>query len=357
MLIREPMPHPVGIKAVAAPWLGRMGLGEGLRGRNLAWPQWLADARLSVAGLGRAAPHVALPHHDNAMALALAGLMAVILYVATMALLLHFTLSHIAQGFDVHMHSAMTVEILPDSVDATNTASLEARAHQVEARLEKIAGIRHVERVGKEKISQLLQPWLGGIAVPDSLPLPLLLDVRLNQANHAGEGQKFAALLTKALAGIAGVVVDDHASLLQDLTHFVESLQEVAAYVVALSFGAMLLVAYFAAQTTFYINRDLVEILHLIGAEDGAIAQHTGIYVLYHSLAAALMALTAALITLVGLWLSGHGVDISFLPNFAIGSWEWLLLFGQWVLFLLGAVLLCLLTSRFTVLRALRRLT
>lgn len=319
---------------------------------------WLSDMRHSMDGLNKRALHVTLPGGDGRMAYALTGLMAVMLYVCAMALLAHFVLSHVASGFDSNLRGSVTLEILPDNgarvnADKNEQKTEDARVKQVEERLQKLSGVQHVERLAQTKIAQLLQPWLGNNATINQLPLPILLDVRLDKSNGATVSQN---TLQKALEGLPGIVIDDHASMMQDLSVFVTTLEGLALYVALAGLAALALTAYFAAQATFYINRELIEILHLIGAEDSAIAQHTGLYVLRLALMAAIMALAAAFLTLIGLWVSGHGMDLSFLPNFEISFLSWIGLVMQWAVLMGLSIVLCLLTSRLTVLRALRNL-
>ena len=183
------------------------------------------------------------------------------------------------------------------------------------------------------------------------MPLPMLLDVQLDPKARIDK-----TALNKIIADVPGTSLDDHGRFMGQLVAFGQSMRDISLSVVLLGIGALVLSAYFSAQATFYMNRDMIEILHLIGAEDNAIAQHTGMSIMRLMLVSCSAALTFMFITLILVLRSASGLDMSFFPNFEIGFGDWLVLILQWVLLFGFAIIVCLLAARFTVLQALRRL-
>ncbi|NDE90972.1 MAG: hypothetical protein EB059_07540 [Alphaproteobacteria bacterium] len=151
-------------------------------------------------------------------------------------------------------------------------------------------------------------------------------------------------------------MLDDHGRFMGQLVAFGKSMRDISFTIMLLGITALILCAYFAAQATFYMNRDMIEILHLIGAEDNAIAQHTGMSILRLMLVSSSVALAFMFITLIMVLSNAAGLDFSFFPNFDIGFFDWLLLIVEWGVLFAFATLFCLLAARFTVLQALRRL-
>ncbi|MHB8283815.1 MAG: cell division FtsX domain-containing protein, partial [Caulobacteraceae bacterium] len=115
---------------------------------------------------------------------------------------------------------------------------------------------------------RLLEPWLGKGNIPDDLPIPHLVTVELNPKAPAD-----AAALNAALTA-AGVdaTVDDHSRWMKDV-------ERSSGVVRTLALGAGLLVASaaaavvaFATKAGLAARRDVVEVLHLSGAQDGFVA-------------------------------------------------------------------------------------
>lgn len=309
------------------------------------------SALQTLKGFLRNPLRVSLPHNDPVMAGALAALLGVMLYVAALALLGHYVLSHAASAMDNGLQGALTIEIAPAAEAQKDWKSAEERASAAQEKLKGLSGIKHVARVPEAQMAALLSPWLGENKTLRGLPLPLLLDVGLDERATIDRGA-----LTKALEGIPGVTLDDHGRFLTELTSFADALRITASVIVAISLVGLVLAAYFSAQATYYINRDMIEILHMIGAEDSAIAGYTGTAILRLALFAACVALGLSLLTLMALLLAQQGMDFSFLPSLHFSFLDWIVLLLQWLLLLVAAIGACLMAARFTVLASLSRL-
>lgn len=317
----------------------------------LGWQHRMADMRQSLRGILRKPVAVQLPHNDRTMSVALSILLATLLYVSALALLVHFILGHAADGMDTSIRSSMTVEILNATSEQNEWKSAPERLKQVQTALRNLPGVARAEPVPLGHMRDLLKPWLGEKISLDGLSLPLLLDVQLDPRATIDKNA-----LNKAISEVPGAILDDHGAFMGHLALFGQSLRDLSLGITLLGIGALILCVYFAAQATFYMNRDMIEILHLIGAEDNAIAQHTGMGILRLMLVSCSLALMFLLITLIVMIKYASGLDVSMLPNFNIGFFDWIALILEWGILFCAALLFCLLAARFTVLQALRRL-
>jgi cell division transport system permease protein len=319
--------------------------------KRLSIKESAADVAEAFRGAWRDPLAINLPPGDRPMALAHTALLAVMLYVAALALFGHFVLTRMAEGMDGSLATSLTVEILPATAAQKNWASADDRAREATGRLRAIPGVTSVTPVPAARMVELLKPWIGDKAALADLPMPQLLDVQLQRGAIVDH-----SALEKALEPVPGTAIDDHGRFLQDLKGFSASLRHLAFYITLLAFGALLLSAFFAAAASFQINRDMIELLHLMGAQDNAIAQHSGMATLRLAAIASAAALGLALLTLIALSASSSGIDLSLLPSLDFGFSDWLLLALQWLLLFLFAPACCLLAARFTVLASLRRL-
>ncbi len=339
MLTREQLPFPIhDLPKRRDEWLRKI-FGH------------LADLRTSLSGGLRDPMHVQLPQSDVRMNVALAALLAVMLYVAAISLMAHHVLTHVAHGLDRSLQSRVTYEILPDTTRPDDRAGMESRAKNLIESLKKIPGITRASIIDRTHIGALLEPWLGPRLGLDQLPLPVLVDVQLDAAQPPAPN-----LLERAALAFPGVTLDNHAEFQSDLARFVSATRNLALYVLLLALMALTFTSYFSAQATFHMNREAIELLHLIGADDKAVAQHMGIAVLRVAVMAAGAAMALAFITLLALWMASYRLDLSIFPSLSFTAFDWLWLAVLWLIMILGAILACLLAARFTVLRALRRL-
>jgi len=192
------------------------------------------------------------------------------------------------------LRNEMTVQILSgDQAEALRTARI----------LSQIPGIVSAKAASRAEAKALLEPWLGAKNIPDDLPIPLLVYVQLEQNNPAG-----LEVLTATLAN-AGInaSIDDHQQWASDLARSAKAVQFLSISVLALLITASIAVTGFATRAGLAARRDLVEVLHLVGAKDQVIARLFGVKFIIMGLKAGTLGTLLAMISVVGLTISGVG--------------------------------------------------
>lgn len=131
-------------------------------------------------------------------------------------------------------------------------------------------GIASARAVTRAEAEELLQPWLGAGGVPASLPLPKLVAA---EAAPDADANDLVQRLTASLktAGLE-TVVDDHLIWSADVRKAIDLAGLVALTAVGLLGATGIAVIAFATHATLLARRDIVELLHLSGAQDGFIA-------------------------------------------------------------------------------------
>ena len=130
-------------------------------------------------------------------------------------------------------------------------------------------GIAGVSAFSKDEAQKLLEPWLGtGLDLRD-LPIPRLVVLKL----AAGAALDPPALRKSLQEHVAGVSLDDHQIWLERLATMAHTVVAVAALIFGLVLTAMGLAVGFATRGVMAGNREIVSILHFVGAEDGFIAR------------------------------------------------------------------------------------
>jgi len=132
------------------------------------------------------------------------------------------------------------------------------------------------------------------VADVEDLPVPRLVAVSLDDRRPATATALDAALKTQGV----DAVVDDHRVWLKDIRRSADVARALGALVFLLIAGAAAAVVAFATRAGLAARRDVVEVLHLAGAEDSFIAR-------LFELRFAKVAAAAGLIGAVGAGLTG----------------------------------------------------
>lgn len=143
---------------------------------------------------------------------------------------------------------------------------LEARKAAVIARA--IPGVASATALSEEENLALLEPWLGVGLNADDLPLPRLVVIELSDPKAVD----IDALQRRLAAEVQGASLDDHRSWTDRLATMADATIIIGVAVLALVFTATILCVVFATSGAMSSNRDIVVVLHNVGAEDKFVA-------------------------------------------------------------------------------------
>ena len=210
---------------------------------------------------GRPAPF--LPERESRDA-ALIFVVAVLCFLACLTAMGVIAADRAARGWTGQLTGEATVIVRPRGGETPDAAA--ARAAET---LAGAAGVSEARALEPAKAYDLIRPWLGDVSDLADLPVPRLVAVTLDPARPAT-----AAALRKALkADDVDAVVDDHSIWIKDIRRAGDVVRWLGAGVFALIAGAAGAVIAFATRAGLAARRDVVEVLHLAGAEDGYIAR------------------------------------------------------------------------------------
>jgi cell division transport system permease protein len=201
--------------------------------------------------------------------------------------------------------------------------------------------------VPEAELTAMAERWLGEGLRETGLPLPALIDVDLI---GGGNAVTLAQLRRDVGRNITGARVVAHADWLAPIGQLFRSLSWIAGTLALLLLFASGAVAVLTVRGALASQRGTIDILHLVGATDTQIARLFQRQVARDmAVGVALGALAAVIVAgLVGWQLRGIAAGLLAGTDSGWTDWLWLLLVAP--LF----VLLTVLTTRWTVLRALR---
>jgi cell division transport system permease protein len=144
----------------------------------------------------------------------------------------------------------------------------DAAAARAAEALAGVAGVSEARALEKEKAYDLIRPWLGDVSDLEDLPVPRLVAVSLDRKHPATAAGLSRALKAQGL----DAVVDDHQIWIKDIRHAAGVVRWTGAALFLLIALAAAAVVAFATRAGLAARRDVVEVLHLTGAEDNQIA-------------------------------------------------------------------------------------
>jgi len=159
--------------------------------------------------------------------------------------------------------SEVTVQVEPRA--GINTDKV---VKDVTALLRRTRGVNKVTALAMADSAKLLEPWLGNSDILKSLPVPRLIALQLNRSAPPN----FKTLRTRLKANFKGVTLDDH-------RHWQKQIRTVTRSFALGGLGILVLVALATAaiivsatRSSMASNREIVEVLHFVGATDKFIA-------------------------------------------------------------------------------------
>lgn len=283
-----------------------------------------------------------LPLRQDASGRFLPRIIALMVYLAAMGGVGMIGLGEMLSHWDASLASVLTLQIPAETSQPRIDMALGA--------LRQTKGVISAQLLRPQDISKLLQPWLGNNVAIANLPLPHLIDVRVDPRMTID----FATLRGQLDSIIAGSQLDNGRSWLGSTRDFALRVEGVITAGVLAVTALIVTVVIFTARIGLAINRSDIELLHLLGARDAYIARQFQVHALSLGLRGGAIGAIAAALTVAILGLAARMLALP-VPIAAYGILDW----RVWLLLsvaCLAAGGVAMVTARITVLRQLARM-
>ena len=246
-----------------------------------------------------------LPREQGAVSLDLViGVMA---FLAALALGGVLIANRSAESWQAGLSGRLTVQILPQG-QAPPENEVDAAVRLLQA----TPGVVYAGPLSDADNLALVEPWIGRDAVVAALPFPKLIDVRL----APGATPDIAGLERRLKAASPHAVLDDHRRWIGRLRTTANTVVLSAFTILALIAVATAATVAFATRAGLAAHREIVELLHLMGAQDRFIARAFE----WHYFLAALIAGVCGAVLATAIFSAAGSLDqfglasVSFLP-------------------------------------------
>jgi len=261
-----------------------------------------------------------------------------------------YTINESANAWLKDIASEVTVQIEPrDNVDTEKTVK------DATAFLERRPGIARASALSLSESSKLLEPWLGQAAdVLGALPVPRLIAIEIDRQAPPNI-ESLRADLSKEFPGAS---LDDHRHWQRQIVTVTRSFALGGVAILLLVAAATTAIIVSATRSALASNREIVEVLHFVGATDRYIAREFERHFLRLGIRAGLVGAACAAVVFLSMTavmqvLGGGDFTVNevhrLIGSGSLDAMGYMLLGG--VVIIIAA--LCMLTSRFGVFRIL----
>ena len=218
-----------------------------------------ARANYGGANLKRNMPLVPA---DTIAGRALITVIAIMTFLASLTAGSGILVADAARGWTENISHEMTIQVKP-----VTGRDIEADVAKAADIARAIPGIANVRIFGKGESEHLLEPWLGTGLDLGELPIPRLIVLEF------GPGPFDATALRTALRErVPTALLDDHRMWMERLAAMARALVGLVVLIFVLVLVAMALAVIFATRGAMAGNREILDVLHFVGAADSFIA-------------------------------------------------------------------------------------
>jgi len=279
-------------------------------------------------------------------------IISVMCYLACLSLGALIIINRSVDNWTSDISTQMTLQI-----KVSEDRDIEADTKKALEILKSEKGIKDASPMQVEESAKLLEPWLGKNRLVEELPIPRLISIVVD-TDTPPDIQKLSAKLETNLPNSD---LDTHERWQKELTRTAGTLRFVGISILLLISITTITIAVFATRAAIASNKDIVEVLHLVGAQDKYIASQVQTHFIKLGLQAGVIGAVAGGLTfvLLSLWgnhqVSGSLSEVSSRLLLSPSSFGFLEYF-VFLLIPLSSMLICMFTAKHTVIRILSRM-
>ena len=189
---------------------------------------------------------------------ALLTVITIMAFLACLTLGAVSMVSDTAKGWQNDISREITVQIRPfENVD------IDAAVRKASLIMTSFDGVKNVTALSDEATKRLLEPWLGTGLQLEELPIPVLLTITIED----GAKLDFVEMRAQLKEAVPSASLDDHRSWVDRLTNMAYATVIIGAFIFILVMTATVLTVVFATRGAMAGNREIIEVLHFVGAD------------------------------------------------------------------------------------------
>lgn len=283
-----------------------------------------------------------LPLRRDAAGRFVLWLVMVLVFMAALAVTVNSYIGVLLHDWNKGVSGTLTVQV---PIGESGDKAVAATVNKVIDILQRHPAVAKADAVPRDKVRELLKPWLGDGELIADLPLPALIDVEMRD-----ETPEAVAAVTSSVKNAAPeAVIDDHRVWLGRLMGLAQGFGVIALTIMALVTGALGLTIVFATRASLAEFTQVIDVLHVVGAKDGYVARQFAQRALAQGVIGGIAGLALYAPALAFVAYLASRVDPEILPHAPLPLTHWIMLAAL----PFSAGVLAMLTAHITVSRTL----
>jgi|GEM_PF-1191322 len=248
-------------------------------------------------------------------------------FFVTLTLAVNLMLSSMSKTWVEGLSGALTIEVRPPLVAVDTEKNAQAvdeefknKIKDIMSMLRKNIDVKETRLLADSEVRDLIKPWMGDNIALETMPLPTLIDVRIN------EGANVTQLKLDLTKIEPSATIDSHSDTIKDIqkvmntaSGFVSLLTILIVFLATISISGII-------RSKLMIHRDEVETLHLIGASNEYIARQFRHHTLNKTIKGAVVGMIFTIVTLLIIGSVTETLNASVISYMQVMPWHWLLL-------------------------------
>ncbi|MCQ2914739.1 MAG: cell division protein [Alphaproteobacteria bacterium] len=215
-----------------------------------------------------------LPFAKDSLAWFLPWMVMLMVFFATLTTAATMTLNSMLSKWTDSVSGSLTVQILPiEDENGIDKRRTQIETEEALAILRKTAGVKSANLLTDRQMKDLLKPWLGDSVEYEDLPMPALIDVQLMK----NVSVNLDTLRQNLREGVPNATLDIHKKWLNKLIELISRLDDLGSIMLLLVILTTSAIVIYVSCTSMAVHKPIIELLHLIGAQDSYIAEQYAI--------------------------------------------------------------------------------
>lgn len=245
---------------------------------------------------------------------------------------------------------SLTVQIIPINNANKEKARAETLAYEEKAVefLKSVNGVLKVTPLSDSQLDELLRPWLGDEVNITELPAPRIIDVKISPTAKID----FTQLAQDLAIASPQASLDNHKLWLNKLIAFADGINLIATTILLLVSAITSGAIFYTTQMSLGLHRNIIEILHIIGAKDTYIAQQYAKRMAFLGFIGGIIGLFFAIPAIFFLSNLATAIEGGIISNATLSIFDWSII----VLLPFLSMLIAMITAYYTVKNTLKKM-
>ncbi len=273
---------------------------------------------------------------------------AIFLFAITLAGVL--SIDSMLTSWNKSILGSLTVQIMPIHNINQEKVYNETLAYQEKAVnfLKSVNGVLKVTPLTDDQLNELIHPWLGdGINIAD-LPAPRIIDVKISPDTEID----FLQLSADLAQVCPQATLDNHQIWLNKLISFADGINIIATSVLFLVITITSGAIFYTTQMSLGLHRNIIEILHIVGAKDTYIAQQYARRMAFLGFLGGIIGVVFAIPTIFFIGNLAQAIEGGIISDATLNIVDWLLILSL----PLFSMVISMLTAYYTVKHTLKKM-